>query len=240
MSSGRILPTRRLSGSVLDTDTRLLCSSPRALPWHLPREDPMGWYDRPGPSRTPGAGEEAHMARVRSIRAAAVVASLGLLVAANSIPAGAQSPAPSTFPPGTTVNLLTFNGPQVAEPLIRRAPDFEKADRHPRQCHRGALPGHLHQGHPGRVDGQQRLRRLRLQPAVVRRLRGARLPRGPDRPIAADPSIQWDDIAPVLPRLQRVVRRQDLRRPAGRRLPHGLLPQGPARQGRHRRPQDLG
>jgi len=27
---------------------------------------------------------------------------------------------------GVTVNLLTFNGPQVAEPLQRRAPDFEK------------------------------------------------------------------------------------------------------------------
>jgi multiple sugar transport system substrate-binding protein len=28
---------------------------------------------------------------------------------------------------GVTVNLLTFNGPQIAEPLIRRAPDFEAA-----------------------------------------------------------------------------------------------------------------
>ena len=27
---------------------------------------------------------------------------------------------------GVTVNLLTFNGPQIAEPLQRRAPDFEK------------------------------------------------------------------------------------------------------------------
>src|SRR6266542_6353367 len=26
---------------------------------------------------------------------------------------------------GVTVNLLTFEGPQVAEPLIRRAPDFK-------------------------------------------------------------------------------------------------------------------
>ena len=27
---------------------------------------------------------------------------------------------------GVTVHLLTFNGPQIAEPLQRRAPDFQK------------------------------------------------------------------------------------------------------------------
>src|SRR4051812_41581382 len=27
---------------------------------------------------------------------------------------------------GVTVNILTFTGPQIAEPLQRRAPDFEK------------------------------------------------------------------------------------------------------------------
>ena len=27
---------------------------------------------------------------------------------------------------GITINLLTFTGPQIAEPLQRRAPDFEK------------------------------------------------------------------------------------------------------------------
>jgi multiple sugar transport system substrate-binding protein len=40
------------------------------------------------------------------------------------------TPEPGTQPPtgefaGVTVNLLTFNGPQIAEPLIRRAPDWE-------------------------------------------------------------------------------------------------------------------
>jgi multiple sugar transport system substrate-binding protein len=56
-----------------------------------------------------------------------------------STPAVASAPAASapavSGPPasaaaadftGVTVNLLTFNGPQVAEPLQRRAPDFEK------------------------------------------------------------------------------------------------------------------
>ena len=42
------------------------------------------------------------------------------------------SAAPSPRPPqgdkfkGVNVNILTFNGPQVAEPLQRRAPDWER------------------------------------------------------------------------------------------------------------------
>jgi multiple sugar transport system substrate-binding protein len=39
--------------------------------------------------------------------------------------AGPATPAPSQAFKGVNVNLLTFNGPQVAEPLQRRAPDFE-------------------------------------------------------------------------------------------------------------------
>ena len=53
--------------------------------------------------------------------------------AAPSVPASAPAsastePAPSGPLPftGVNVNVLTFNGPQVAEPLQRRAPDFEK------------------------------------------------------------------------------------------------------------------
>ena len=56
--------------------------------------------------------------------------------AAASVPAATSSaPAPSATGPapsqgdkfkGINVNILTFNGPQVAEPLQRRAPDWEK------------------------------------------------------------------------------------------------------------------
>ena len=56
--------------------------------------------------------------------------------AAASVPAATSSgPAPSAAGPaaspgdkfkGVNVNILTFNGPQVAEPLQRRAPDWEK------------------------------------------------------------------------------------------------------------------
>ena len=45
--------------------------------------------------------------------------------AATPASAGPATPAPSQAFKGVNVNLLTFNGPQVAEPLQRRAPDFE-------------------------------------------------------------------------------------------------------------------
>lgn len=79
-------------------------------------------------------------------RAAALVASVALVVTACSgsatpspsaasappasvPPAASGSPAGSAAAPnlaGTTINILTFTGPQIAEPLQRRAPDFEK------------------------------------------------------------------------------------------------------------------
>ena len=52
---------------------------------------------------------------------------------ASTAPASAAagtSPAPAVTPgtkfAGTNINILTFNGPQIAEPLQRRAPDWEK------------------------------------------------------------------------------------------------------------------
>jgi multiple sugar transport system substrate-binding protein len=56
----------------------------------------------------------------------AIVASLAILSMLAGQPAAlASSPPPQQFQ-GVTVNLLTFTGPQIAEPLQRRAPDFEK------------------------------------------------------------------------------------------------------------------
>src|SRR5437879_1206564 len=40
--------------------------------------------------------------------------------------ASAVAASPGTKFAGLSVNILTFNGPQVAEPLQRRAPDWEK------------------------------------------------------------------------------------------------------------------
>ena len=56
----------------------------------------------------------------------APAASTAPSAAASASQAAAPSPAASLAFKGLNVNLLTFNGPQVAEPLQRRAPDFEK------------------------------------------------------------------------------------------------------------------
>ena len=61
-------------------------------------------------------------------------------------------PAPSQAFKGVNVNMLTFNGPQVAEPLQRRAPDFEALTGAHINVDGGRLPGHLRQGDAGRVD----------------------------------------------------------------------------------------
>ena len=85
------------------------------------------------------------MRRGSAFGALARFAAVALVVGACQ---GATSPSPSTAPPastgastpagspatsaaaqnfsGTTVNILTFTGPQIAEPLQRRAPDFAK------------------------------------------------------------------------------------------------------------------
>ena len=51
-----------------------------------------------------------------------MAAGLGLCLAG----AGIDRPAAAGQFDGVTVNVMTFTGPQIAEPLQRRAPDFEK------------------------------------------------------------------------------------------------------------------
>ena len=55
--------------------------------------------------------------RLKSLLAA------GTAAAAIAFSAGAAQAGPYD---GVTVNVMTFTGPQIAEPLQRRAPDFEK------------------------------------------------------------------------------------------------------------------
>jgi multiple sugar transport system substrate-binding protein len=54
-----------------------------------------------------------------------LLASLALGVGACAI--AAPAPAMAAEFDGVTINVMTFTGPQIAEPLQRRAPDFEKA-----------------------------------------------------------------------------------------------------------------
>src|SRR3989304_10302588 len=51
---------------------------------------------------------------------------LALLLAAAVLPVSNVTSAPGQFA-GGTVNVLTFTGPQIAEPLQRRGPAFSKA-----------------------------------------------------------------------------------------------------------------
>jgi multiple sugar transport system substrate-binding protein len=62
---------------------------------------------------------------VSSSAATSAPASAPAASPSSSAAAGPATPAPSQAFKGVNINLLTFNGPQIAEPLQRRAPDFE-------------------------------------------------------------------------------------------------------------------
>ena len=96
---------------------------------------------------------------------------------AAATPAGS----PGTKFAGVNINILTFNGPQVAEPLQRRAPDWEQL-----------TGGHVNVVAVGfqtiydkalldASTGTNSFDALRLQSAVDGRLRRAGLPARPDR-----------------------------------------------------------
>jgi multiple sugar transport system substrate-binding protein len=51
----------------------------------------------------------------------------GLTAGAGICALAALAPAAAAEFDGVTINVMTFTGPQIAEPLQRRAPDFEKA-----------------------------------------------------------------------------------------------------------------
>ena len=75
----------------------------------------------------------------RFVRSLAIAASAAFLVSACQTPAASPTPSatqavtsasPTATAPnyqGITIRVVTFTGPQIAEPLQRRAPDFEKA-----------------------------------------------------------------------------------------------------------------
>ncbi|HEV8534569.1 MAG TPA: extracellular solute-binding protein [Candidatus Limnocylindria bacterium] len=61
----------------------------------------------------------------RFIRPLAIIAGAAILVAACQPGGTTGTPAPNAFQ-GITIRVVTFTGPQIAEPLQRRAPEFEK------------------------------------------------------------------------------------------------------------------
>jgi multiple sugar transport system substrate-binding protein len=65
------------------------------------------------------------VSRFHSITAAIVAVVVIAGCSSQATPSGSAPPKGTTFK-DINVNILTFNGPQVAEPLQRRAPDFEQ------------------------------------------------------------------------------------------------------------------
>ena len=206
------------------------------------------------------------MSRFRSVAAAislvVVIAGCGAAtvtpsaaapsVAAPSVAAATPSSAPSASAaatpagsPGTkfagvNINILTFNGPQVAEPLQRRAPDWEQL-----------TGGHVNVVAVGfqtiydkalldASTGTNSFDAYVFDPQWMGDFAGAGLPARPHGPRPERPAAPVERHRPVLPRLQRHVQRQGLHDPARRRLPHGLLPQRPAGQGRPQAAGDVG
>src|SRR6266576_1525326 len=104
----------------------VVCAAPSLTNWLEPAKHPIF----SGPGRSAGTdvtsrfiGEKMDMSR-HLARALVLLVGVGLMAACAN---GSNSTNSSQKFSGVTVRVLTFTGPQIAEPLQRRAPDFEKA-----------------------------------------------------------------------------------------------------------------
>ncbi len=141
---------------------------------------------------------------------------------------------------GVEATVMTFTGPQIAEPLQRRAPDFKQLTGATDQRRHGAVFRSLQQAAHRLRHRHEQHRRHGVRAAVDGRLHRARLSRGPDRARQRRRRPAVGRRRAVLPRLQRHLQRQDLHHPARWRLPDGLLPQRSSGKGRPAAAQDLG
>ena len=132
------------------------------------------------------------MKRARSRRVAAMVAGATLLLAV-AAPATAQDEKPFA---GINVNLLTFNGPQVAEPLIRRAPDFEALTGAHINVIAVAFQDIYDKAFLDASLGVNSFDAYVFNPQWLGDFAGPGYLEDLTDRIAADPSIEWDDIGP--------------------------------------------
>jgi multiple sugar transport system substrate-binding protein len=132
------------------------------------------------------------MTGARFSRLAATVAGTTLLLAA-AAPAAAQDDKPFT---GLNVNLLTFNGPQVAEPLIRRAPDFEALTGAHINVIAVAFQDIYDKAFLDASLGVNSFDAYVFNPQWLGDFAGPGYLEDLTDRIAADPSIEWDDIGP--------------------------------------------
>ena len=141
---------------------------------------------------------------------------------------------------GVTVNIMTFRPAQIQEPLQRRAPDFEKLTG--AKINIIAVPfSDLYQKVlTDWASGTNSVDAAVFAPQwMVDYVSGGYLEELGPR-IAKDKDLEWDQIAPILPRFLGDLQRQDLPHPARWRLPHALLPNGRAGESGPEAAENLG
>ena len=130
---------------------------------------------------------------------------------------------------GVEVNLLTFNGPQIAEPLQRRAPDFEALTGAKINVEAVGFQEIYTKALLDLSTGTNSYDAFVFNPQWLGDFVGPGYLEDLSSRVDERPVARLAGRRSVLPRLQRDVRRQDLHDPARRRLPHGLLPERPDR-----------
>ena len=131
---------------------------------------------------------------------------------------------------GVTVNVMTFTGPQIAEPLQRRAPDFEKLTGAKINVITVPFSDLYKKLLTDWASGTNSIDAAVFAPQwMVDYIAGGYLEDLTDRVASRQGASKWDDVGAVLPRLLAEVQRQDLHDHARWRLPHDLLPHRRAR-----------
>jgi multiple sugar transport system substrate-binding protein len=135
------------------------------------------------------------MARVRFRRAGILAAGTVLALSSVAGPVVAQDATPKPFA-GVNVNLLTFNGPQVAEPLQRRAPDWEALTGGHVNVIAVAFQEIYEKALLDASSGQNSYDAYVFNPQWLGDFAGPGYLEDLTDRIANDPSIEWDDIGP--------------------------------------------
>ena len=135
---------------------------------------------------------------------------------------------------------MTFTGPQIAEPLQRRAPDFEKLTGAKVNVITVPFSDLYQKLLTDWASGTNSIDAGVFAPQwMVDYIAGGYLEDLTDR-VAPTRTCKQDDVGAVLPRLLAEIQRQDLHDHARWRLPHGLLPDRRARSSRPGAAEDLG
>ena len=172
----------------------------------------------------------------RSTRTMALAGVTALAIAAVTASAGAADKPYE----GVTVNIVTFTGPQIAEPLQRRAPDFEKLTGAKVQVITVPFSDLYNKLLTDFATGTNSYDAAVFAPQWMGDFIEPGYLEDADRPGQGRHGAEVGRHRALLPRLQRQLQGQGLHHPARWRLPDGLLPDRSAEGGRPGAAQDLG